>query len=186
MTWIVSFKKKVKILVAYVECFENLRSFFIYYFYRFSIISACLDVKFVSRIRGFEDNIWHGKGELARSNAQLVEQAVRIVKESGREIATTGDHNMLILNQGKVIAAKSSNVKKGEFIPLPRSIETETKKTSPLNLLEILKNSKGIYVYGAEKVLQKNHKKLVKKISMIATTNPKSTTLLIEENPGII
>lgn len=37
---------------------------------------------------GFEDNIFYKKGELAKSNAQLVERIVRIAKETGREIAT--------------------------------------------------------------------------------------------------
>ena len=37
---------------------------------------------------GFEDNIYYQKGELAKSNAQLVERVVRIAKELGREIAT--------------------------------------------------------------------------------------------------
>lgn len=37
---------------------------------------------------GFEDNLYYKKGELAKSNAQLVERIVRIAKELGREIAT--------------------------------------------------------------------------------------------------
>jgi 3-keto-5-aminohexanoate cleavage enzyme len=37
---------------------------------------------------GLEDNIYYRKGELAKSNAQLVERAVRIAKELNREIAT--------------------------------------------------------------------------------------------------
>jgi 3-keto-5-aminohexanoate cleavage enzyme len=37
---------------------------------------------------GFEDNLYYRKGELARSNAQLVERIVRIARELGREIAT--------------------------------------------------------------------------------------------------
>jgi 3-keto-5-aminohexanoate cleavage enzyme len=37
---------------------------------------------------GFEDNLFYRKGELAKSNAQLVERVVRIAKELGREIAT--------------------------------------------------------------------------------------------------
>lgn len=37
---------------------------------------------------GFEDNIYYKKGELAKSNAQLVERIVRISKELGREVAT--------------------------------------------------------------------------------------------------
>ncbi len=37
---------------------------------------------------GLEDNIYYRKGELAKSNAQLVERTVRIAKELNREIAT--------------------------------------------------------------------------------------------------
>ena len=37
---------------------------------------------------GFEDNIFYNKGELAKSNAQLVERITRISKELGREVAT--------------------------------------------------------------------------------------------------
>jgi len=36
---------------------------------------------------GFEDNIFYKKGELAKSNAQLVKRIVRLSKEYGREIA---------------------------------------------------------------------------------------------------
>lgn len=44
---------------------------------------------------------------------------------SGREITTTGDHNLIILKNGKVKVAKSSEIQEGEFIPLPRSVEIE-------------------------------------------------------------
>jgi 3-keto-5-aminohexanoate cleavage enzyme len=37
---------------------------------------------------GLEDNLYIEKGELAQSNAQLVEKAIRIARELGREIAT--------------------------------------------------------------------------------------------------
>ena len=37
---------------------------------------------------GFEDNIFYKKGELAKSNAQLVERIVRLADELGREVAT--------------------------------------------------------------------------------------------------
>ena len=37
---------------------------------------------------GLEDNLYYRKGELARSNAQLVERAVRVARELEREIAT--------------------------------------------------------------------------------------------------
>lgn len=37
---------------------------------------------------GLEDNIYLSKGVRAKSNADLVEKAVRIARELGREIAT--------------------------------------------------------------------------------------------------
>lgn len=46
---------------------------------------------------GFEDNVYYGKGQLAQSNAELVERVARIAKELGREIATP-DEARKILN----------------------------------------------------------------------------------------
>lgn len=37
---------------------------------------------------GFEDNIYYSRGELAKSNAQMVERSARIVRELGMEVAT--------------------------------------------------------------------------------------------------
>lgn len=45
---------------------------------------------------GFEDNIYYKKGELATSNAQLVERIVRIAKEVGREIATPDEARKML------------------------------------------------------------------------------------------
>ena len=45
---------------------------------------------------GLEDNIYYSKGELAVSNTQLVKRAVRISKESGREIATPDDARRIL------------------------------------------------------------------------------------------
>ena len=40
---------------------------------------------------GMEDNVLYSKGVLAQSNAQFVERAVRVSRESGREVATPAD-----------------------------------------------------------------------------------------------
>ena len=45
---------------------------------------------------GFEDNIFFGKGELAVSNAQLVERAARIAREHGLTIATPSDVRQML------------------------------------------------------------------------------------------
>jgi 3-keto-5-aminohexanoate cleavage enzyme len=37
---------------------------------------------------GFEDNVFYNKGELAKSNAQLIERVARISRELGRDVAT--------------------------------------------------------------------------------------------------
>jgi len=39
---------------------------------------------------GFEDNLYYRRGELAKSNAQLVERIVRVARELGRKIASPG------------------------------------------------------------------------------------------------
>ena len=49
---------------------------------------------------GMEDNVLYSKGQLADSNAQFVERAVRVIKEAGREPATP-DEAREILNLKK-------------------------------------------------------------------------------------
>jgi uncharacterized protein (DUF849 family) len=50
---------------------------------------------------GFEDNIFIEKGVLAKSNAELVEKAVRIARELGREIATPDEARKILNLKGK-------------------------------------------------------------------------------------
>jgi 3-keto-5-aminohexanoate cleavage enzyme len=45
---------------------------------------------------GFEDNPTYRRGELATSNAQLIERLVRIARDLGREIATPGEARALL------------------------------------------------------------------------------------------
>lgn len=45
---------------------------------------------------GLEDNIWYHKGELAQSNAQLVERLARIAGELGRPLATPNQARALL------------------------------------------------------------------------------------------
>lgn len=49
---------------------------------------------------GFEDNVFYKKGQLAKSNAELVERIVRLANELGREVATPAEARR-ILNIGK-------------------------------------------------------------------------------------
>jgi uncharacterized protein (DUF849 family) len=53
---------------------------------------------------GLEDSLFIGRGQLASSNAQQVEKAVRIVKEMGREVATPDEaREMLGLKGGDAV-----------------------------------------------------------------------------------
>ena len=45
---------------------------------------------------GMEDNIYYAKGQLVKSNAQLVERTVRIAKELQREIATPSEARQIL------------------------------------------------------------------------------------------
>jgi len=45
---------------------------------------------------GFEDNVYYAKGVLAKSNAELVERAARLVKESQNEVATVADVRQML------------------------------------------------------------------------------------------
>lgn len=45
---------------------------------------------------GFEDNVYLSKGVLAKSNAELVEKAVRLAKELGRDIAQPDDTRRIL------------------------------------------------------------------------------------------
>ncbi|MBW1997255.1 MAG: 3-keto-5-aminohexanoate cleavage protein [Deltaproteobacteria bacterium] len=45
---------------------------------------------------GLEDNLYLGKGELAKSNAELVEKAIRFARELGLEVATPDDARQML------------------------------------------------------------------------------------------
>jgi len=98
---------------------------------------------------------WSKVSVAARKTA--TEYFYKFKTKSGREITTTGDHNMLILKNGKVVAAKSSEVKEGEYIPLPRSIAPTEAPITRINLLELLENARNIYVSGAASLIKENY-----------------------------
>jgi len=50
---------------------------------------------------GFEDNIFIGKGVLAKSNAELVEKVVRIAGELGRDVATPDEARSILGLKGR-------------------------------------------------------------------------------------
>jgi 3-keto-5-aminohexanoate cleavage enzyme len=45
---------------------------------------------------GMEDNIYYSKGELAKSNAQLVAKSVKIIRDIGYEIASPDEAREII------------------------------------------------------------------------------------------
>ncbi len=45
---------------------------------------------------GIEDNIYYRKGEMTKSNAQLIERVVRISKEADRPIATPNEARKIL------------------------------------------------------------------------------------------
>ena len=113
------------------------------------------------KVYSFDQNL---KGEWSKVTVAARKKApkafYRFTTRSGREITTTGDHNMLILRNGNVIAAKSSEIKEGEFVPLPRFISETDSPTKFFNLLELLKKSKGVYVEGIQNIIRENYKAL--------------------------
>lgn len=54
---------------------------------QFPLLAAAIVLGANVRV-GMEDNVYMGKGQLAKSNAEMVEKIVRIAKELGRPIAT--------------------------------------------------------------------------------------------------
>jgi len=45
---------------------------------------------------GLEDNIYLSKGVLAKSNAELVEKAVRVIRDLGGEVATPAEARAIL------------------------------------------------------------------------------------------
>ena len=124
------------------------------------------------KVYSFDKNLkgkWSKVTVAARKEAPDV--FYKFITRTGRKITTTGDHNMLILKNGKVIAAKSSEIKQGEFIPLPRTVIETQNPFKFFNLLELLKNSKNIYIKGAENLIQKKYK-ILKKLKIDSAYDP--------------
>jgi uncharacterized protein (DUF849 family) len=54
---------------------------------------------------GLEDSLWLGRGQLAKSNAEQVAKAKRIIEEVGLHVATPNEaREMLKLKGGKNVA----------------------------------------------------------------------------------
>jgi intein/homing endonuclease len=70
--------------------------------------------------------------------------------KSGREIQVTGDHNMLMLRNGRVVTEKSNAIAPGDVVPVPRSLPEPSAPTRSLDLLALMRHSRGVYVDGAQ------------------------------------
>jgi 3-keto-5-aminohexanoate cleavage enzyme len=58
---------------------------------------AVLSMSMGGHVRaGFEDNPYYRPGEVALSNAQLIERLVRIAQEIGREVASTAEARAML------------------------------------------------------------------------------------------
>jgi len=84
---------------------------------------------------------------------------------SGRRITITGDHNIVSLKNGKVNVVKGSELKGGEFIPLPRFVAETAPFSKSFNLLELFKFSEGVYVADAADLIRNNYK-ILKQVSL--------------------
>ena len=84
----------------------------------------------------FNENMKGEWGEVkiaARKKAP--ETFYKFKTKSGREITTTGDHNLVALQNGQINLLKGEDVKVGDFIPLPRNIAVDSvSKKQPLIL----------------------------------------------------
>lgn len=112
------------------------------------------------QVWSFGENLkgeWSNVSVAARKEAPTT--FYKFKTRSGREVVTTGDHNMLILKNGKITVTKSSEAKTGEFIPLPAKIlqTGASQKQKTLNLLDLLKDLDNIYVSKAEKIIKENY-----------------------------
>ncbi|MBI4449964.1 hypothetical protein HY634_02815, partial [Candidatus Uhrbacteria bacterium] len=66
--------------------------------------------------------------------------------QGGRRVRVTGDHNMLVLRRGQVVAAKSTEVTVGECIPVPSMLPEPAQPTATLDLLTLLTGLPGVHV----------------------------------------
>ncbi len=71
----------------------------------------------------------------------------------GRSVQVTGDHNMYIVRNQKLNLVKSEYIKKGDFIPVPRSLEPIKEKILEINITsDLLKSGRKYYFKLCETV----------------------------------
>ncbi|PIZ51292.1 hypothetical protein COY27_04165 [Candidatus Woesearchaeota archaeon CG_4_10_14_0_2_um_filter_33_13] len=77
-----------------------------------------------------------------------------VTTESGREVMVTKDHNLYVLRDGDLKLLKTQDISNQDYVPLPLKINHQGNITS-LNLFELLKNQKEIYVLPNEDIFRK-------------------------------
>lgn len=58
---------------------------------------------------------------------------------SGRNITVTGDHNLIVLREGKLMTIKSTECNKGDTVPVPRQLPEPNQSLEYLHPLKLLK-----------------------------------------------
>jgi intein/homing endonuclease len=74
----------------------------------------------------------------------------RFTTGSGREVKTTGDHNIVVFREGCIKVVRGTEARVGDFVPTPRSISSES-NLSELNLIELLGETK-LHVTGLDSI----------------------------------
>ena len=94
---------------------------------------------------------WSTVSVAARKDAP--QELYRFKTKAGRVVETTGDHNMLTLRDGEVVAIKSADVTRGAYVPLPREIRNIRSSTPfTLNLLDLMSCS-DVHIAGATQLI---------------------------------
>lgn len=113
----------------------------------------------------------------------------KVTTKSGREITTTGDHNFVILEKGKLKVTKGRRIKEGNYVPLPRQVCTENiTKDSVYSSKEFLTllgliTSEGyidkysVQIYNTEKTVLSTIKKCIELSGLKASPIFKTNTL---------
>lgn len=92
----------------------------------------------------FLKGVWSEVSVAARKIAP--EMLYKVRTRSGRETTVTADHNLIVLKGGKVKVAKGERVGRGDYLPIPRRISTDSATPEYIDLWELLKSSKIKYL----------------------------------------
>jgi len=111
--------------------------------------------------------VWSFNGNLAGSWSKVTVAArkeapevfYKFTTKSGREITTTGDHNMVVMKNGVVTDNRSCDVRRGEYVPIPRLLSSDSAPIQNIDLLKLLSDfSKKCTIYD-QKISLYNYKK---------------------------